>query len=231
MQDVSPLSNSTTIEIQDFAVFDLLRGHFYKNDGSFYHRAVLFLCGSIAGICALTATDPLEFVRIRLAMEKSFFTYSNSLHAFKVIYQKEGFFGFYKGYLAAIIGVMIYQGISFSLYTKSKERVHAMDPSKYQKWYVDFFLGGMSAVGQIIAYPLDILRKRMQGQALLVEKGELKAKQTYKELIRDIYSKEKGVLGFFKGVTLNLIKAPLASASAWTIKNFINRRLNKFYDF
>jgi hypothetical protein len=27
------------------------------------------------------------------------------------------------------------------------------------------------------------------------------------------------------------VKAPLASASAWTIKNFINRKLNKFYDF
>lgn len=32
-------------------------------------------------------------------------------------------------------------------------------------------------------------------------------------------------------MTLNLIKAPLASASAWTMKNIINRKLNSFYDF
>ena len=79
--------------------------------------------------------------------------------------------GFYKGYVAAIIGVFIYQGISFSLFTRSKELMKELDPSKYQKWYVDFLLGGFSALGQIVAYPFDILRKRMQGQALLVEKG------------------------------------------------------------
>jgi hypothetical protein len=185
----------------------------------------------MAGICAVTSTDPLEFVRIRLAMEKSAFTYTNSLHAFALIYRKEGFLGFYKGYAAAVVGVMIYQGISFSIYARSKEWMMKVDPAKYHKWYVDFLLGGLSAVGQIVAYPLDILRKRMQGQALLINKGELKSKQNYKELINDIYSKERGIRGFYKGVTLNIIKAPLASASAWTIKNFINRRLNKFYDF
>ncbi len=82
--------------------------------------------------------------------------------------------------MAAVIGVIIYQGISFSLYTKTKEMMKELDPSQYQKWYVDFVLGALSAVGQIIAYPLDILRKRMQGQALLVEKGLLNGKQTYK---------------------------------------------------
>lgn len=101
-------------------------------------------------------------------MERSAFTYSNSLHAFELIYKKEGFLGFYKGYSAAVVGVVIYQGISFSLFTKTKEWMKEVDPSKYQKWYVDFLLGGFSAIGQIIAYPLDILRKRMQGQALLI---------------------------------------------------------------
>lgn len=152
-------------------MFDWLRGRFYKNDGSFLQKTILFFCGSFAGICALTATDPLEFVRIRLAMEKSVFTYSNSLHAFSVIYQREGFLGFYKGYTAAILGVVIYQGIAFSLYTRTKEKMLELDPKKYKKWYVDFVIGGFSAVGQIIAYPFDILRKRMQGQALLIEKG------------------------------------------------------------
>lgn len=75
----------------------------------------------MSGLCALTATDPLEFVRIRLAMEKTDFTYTHSLHAFKVIYKNEGFLGFYKGYGAASIGVIIYQGIAFSLYTMLKE--------------------------------------------------------------------------------------------------------------
>jgi hypothetical protein len=65
----------------------------------------------------------------------------------------------------------------------------------------------------------------------LIQKGLLLQKHSYKELISEIYSKENGIRGFYKGVTLNLIKAPLASASAWTMKNIINRELNKFYDF
>jgi hypothetical protein len=31
-------------------------------------KAILFLCGAFSGITALTCTDALEFVRIRLAM-------------------------------------------------------------------------------------------------------------------------------------------------------------------
>lgn len=91
--------------------------------------------------------------------------------------------------------------------------------------------GGVSAIGQIVAYPLDILRKRMQGQALLISKGTLKEKQTYFELCKYIYQYEKGIKGFYKGITLNLIKAPLGSASIWTMKNFMNRKLNRLYDF
>ena len=123
MQDVSACCHCTFSLTQDFAVFDFLRGIFYKSDGTAWHRVALFMSGSVAGVCALTATDPLEFVRIRLAMEKSSFTYSNSLNAFAVIYRNEGFLGFYKGYQAAVVGVVIYQGISFSLYTKSKEMI------------------------------------------------------------------------------------------------------------
>jgi solute carrier family 25 protein 42 len=95
--------------------------------------------------------------------------------------------GFYKGYGAAIVGVIIYQGIAFSLFTKAKERIKLLNPDIYNKWYVDFGLGGLSAVGQIIAYPFDILRKRMQGQVLLIEKGQLAAKQNYSQLINAIY--------------------------------------------
>jgi hypothetical protein len=43
-------------------------------------------------------------------------------------------------------------------------------PESYSRWYVDFVIGGLSAVGQLAAYPFDVLRKRMQGQKLLFHK-------------------------------------------------------------
>jgi solute carrier family 25 protein 42 len=42
---------------------------------------------------------------------------------------------------------------------------------------------------------------------------------------------EGGIKGFYKGISLNLLKAPLASATAWAVKNNLNRKLDKNYDF
>ena len=52
----------------------------------------------------------------------------------------------------------------------------------------------------------------------------------YKELVLSIYKKEGLFKGFYKGLSLNMVKAPLASATAWTVKNNLNRRMDKNYD-
>ena len=61
-------------------------------------------------------------------------------------------------------------GFSFFIFTSMKEKVKIKNSNLYSKWYIDFLLGGLSAFGQVMAYPFDILRKRMQGQFLLYEK-------------------------------------------------------------
>jgi hypothetical protein len=101
-------------------------------------------------------------------MEKDTFSYHNNVNAFKTIFEREGFTGFYQGYAAAAIGIVIYHGCSFFMFTKMKEKVKQRWPDSYSKWYVDFLIGGLSAMGQLIAYPFDVLRKRMQGQKLLL---------------------------------------------------------------
>ena len=103
-------------------------------------------------------------------MEKDTFTYKNNTSAFVMIFQREGLFGFYQGYGAAACGIFIYHGCSFFIFTKLKEYVKRKFPDNYSKWYVDFTLGGISAVGQLVAYPFDVIRKRMQGQNLLLDK-------------------------------------------------------------
>jgi solute carrier family 25 protein 42 len=86
--------------------------------------------------------------------------------------------------------------------------------------------GGVSAFGQILGYPLDIIRKRMQGQHLLFQKKEIERISNYKELISQIWQKEGFIRGFYKGISLNMIKAPLATATAWTVKNHLNRLMD-----
>ena len=103
-----------------------------------------------------------------------------------------------------------------------KEKVKQRWPSNYSKWYIDFAIGGLSAAGQLIAYPFDVLRKRMQGQKLLQHKGELTELSNYSTLIKNIRLNEGGIVGCYKGLSLNLIKAPLSLATAWTVKNHMN---------
>ena len=122
-------------------------------------------------------------------MERDNFSYKNNLNAFRSVYTKEGFLGFYKGYTASIFGIFIYHGFSFFIFTTLKEKVKSVNADLYAKWYVDFALGGVSALGQIMAYPFDIVRKRMQGQFLLYEKKEIDSIMNYRSLIQSIFRK------------------------------------------
>lgn len=38
-------------------------------------------------------------------------------------------------------------------------------------------------------------------------------------------------MGFYKGLSINLIKGPLATGTVWTVKNFLNRSIDKAYDY
>ena len=113
-------------------------------------------------------------------MEKNNFSYNSNSHAMKMILEREGFFGFYRGYGASVTGIFLYHGSSFFIFKKLKEYIQVYYPSSYKKWYIDFLVGGVSSLGQLMAYPFDVLRKRMQGQHLLYEKKEIAAKQNYR---------------------------------------------------
>lgn len=40
----------------------------------------------------------------------------------------------------------------------------------------------------------------------------------------------EGIRSFYKGMTVNFLKAPLSLAISWTVKNNLNRLLDKAYD-
>lgn len=42
--------------------------------------------------------------------------------------------------------------------------------------------------------------------------------------------RKEGLRSFYKGLTVNLIKAPISLAISWTVKNWVNRMLDDKYD-
>jgi len=111
--------------------------------------------------------------------------------------------------------------------------------------------GGLSGlVAQTIAYPLEVTRRRMQTIGIVptsgvdaavdaVGKGSTRCKaaeaaiRTVKPatppsmaaIVRELYA-EQGILGFFKGVTLNWFKGPIAFAISFTIFDSIQSTLS-----
>jgi solute carrier family 25 protein 42 len=124
----------------------------------------------------------------------------------------------------------LYHGISFFVFTSVKQWVKEHNPDNFKKWYIDFLCGGLSACGQVFGYPIDIIRKRMQAQSLLLQKNKITKIVNYRELITSIWNHEGFIKGFYKGISLNAIKGPLALATSWTIKNKVNRLLDSNYD-
>jgi hypothetical protein len=120
-------------------------------------------------------------------MEKENFTYKNNIEAFSKIFKNEGFLGFYRGYIASICGIVVYHGTSFFVFTSVKQWVKEHNPDNYKVWYIDFLCGGLSSCGQVFGYPIDIIRKRMQAQCLLLQKKKIAKISNYRELIISIW--------------------------------------------
>ena len=74
-QSVPVRCHRMCVSNQDFACFDFLRKRFYNRKDGKKSKLVLFMCGAISGAAAMSSTLALDFMRIRMAMEKDRFSY------------------------------------------------------------------------------------------------------------------------------------------------------------
>ncbi|XP_070323820.1 mitochondrial adenyl nucleotide antiporter SLC25A24-like isoform X2 [Odocoileus virginianus] len=173
-----------------------------SSDGAKIGIIERFISGSLAGATAQTCIYPMEVIKTRLAVGKTG-QYSGIIDCGKQLLKQEGARAFFKGYIPNLLGIIPYAGIDLCVYEHLKNRwleQHArgsLDPG------IVILLGCSTlshACGQMASFPLNLVRTRMQAQAL-----EEKRTTSMIQLIQDIYNKE-GKRGFFRGVTPNIIK-------------------------
>jgi len=139
----------------------------------------------------------------------------------------EGPQSLFRGIAPTLLGIGIYSGISFCVYFGSKEIVGHQGASQY------FYFGAISGLaGQLAAYPLDVVRKRMQAYGFIEKvsaykstdgKQQLKGWVSFFKMIVRI----EGFRGLFKGFSMNLVKAPVAAGVVHTVNEFMNRFLTE----
>ncbi|GLT84724.1 hypothetical protein SLE2022_029400 [Rubroshorea leprosula] len=185
--------------------------------------------GACAGITAMSATYPMDLVRGRLTVqtENSPYQYRGMFHALSTVLREEGPRALYKGWVPSVIGVIPYVGLNFAIYESLKDWLVKSKPFGLAE---DSELGLITrlacgavagTVGQTIAYPSDVIRRRMQmagwSNAASVVTGDGKAPLEYSGMI-DAFRKTARYEGFgalYKGLVPNSVKVVPSLAIAF----------------
>ncbi|KAH7550167.1 hypothetical protein ACOSP7_024646 [Xanthoceras sorbifolium] len=187
--------------------------------------------GASAGIIAMSATYPMDMVRGRLTVqtEKSPRQYRGIFHALSTVLREEGPRALYRGWLPSVIGVVPYVGLNFAVYESLKDwliKSKAFGLVENNELSVTTRLAcGAAAgtVGQTIAYPLDVIRRRMQmvgwkdAASVVTGDGKSKAPLEYTGMV-DAFRKtvrHEGFGALYKGLVPNSVKVVPSIAIAF----------------
>ncbi|KAJ0169376.1 hypothetical protein K1T71_014963 [Dendrolimus kikuchii] len=170
------------------------------------HPILHLVAGSLAGVTSQSATYPLDLARARMAVTNAQ-EYRTLRAVFVKVIRTEGVSTLYRGYPATVLGVIPYAGVSFFTYDTLKHK-YLEHFGKPQNALVNMMFGGAAgALAQTASYPLDIVRRRMQ-TARRTSNGQY-LYSTIGATLRIVYTSE-GWRGFFKGLSMNWVKGPIA---------------------
>ncbi|XP_043528199.1 mitochondrial coenzyme A transporter SLC25A42 isoform X3 [Frieseomelitta varia] len=183
-----------------------------------------FLAGSLAGITSQGITYPLDLMRARMAVTQKT-EYKTLRQTFVRIYVEEGILAYYRGFNATMLGVIPYAGCSFFTYDLLRNLL-AVYTVTIPGFSTSLIFGAIAgAVAQTSSYPLDIVRRRMQTSAI---HGPINSQHyhTISSTITKIY-KEEGIMAFYKGLSMNWVKGPIAVGISFATHDTIRDALRK----
>lgn len=181
----------------EFLFYEIFKSTLIDKSNSNNFSAKL-LCGALTGITANTLTYPMDLLKTILSVQLNPRHYQKGITGHvKIIYRKEGIFGFYKGWFTTMIGIAPYIAIKMATFDALKSRYL---PNKDAAHFdlLNFSFGAIAGVVSMTStYPLDLIKRKMQ----LI--GVNKHARTYQSLMHCINSImiHEGPRGFFKGLT------------------------------
>lgn len=153
--------------------------------------------------------------------------YRGIAHAARTIVAEEGLVALWRGWLPSVIGVIPYVGLNFCVYETLKDAVLRYSGGKDEREIpvmTRLACGALAGTtGQTIAFPLDVVRRRMQmsgwaGAAALHGADPSHASAVAYRGMTDCFTRtvrEEGVRALFKGLWPNYIKVVPSIAIAF----------------
>jgi len=183
-----------------------------------------FLCGSLAGGISQTVIYPLEVLKTRLALRRTG-EYNGVFDCAKQLYRREGFRVFYRGYIPNLLGILPYAGIDLAVYETLKRRYlqhNSSEGSSPPALSLLTFGTFSSCCGQVAAYPLALVRTKLQSQAGL--NLNLPVEQTQAIGLFRYTVRTEGIKGLYRGIVPNFFKV----APAVSISYFVYERTREY---
>ncbi|BAT80252.1 mitochondrial thiamine diphosphate carrier 2-like isoform X1 [Vigna umbellata] len=188
--------------------------------------------GALSGAVSRTVTSPLDVIKIRFQVQleptsswallrKDLSTpskYTSMVQASKDIFREEGIRGFWRGNVPALLMVMPYTSIQFTVLHKlktfasgSSKTENHMNLSPYLSYMSGAIAGSAATVG---SYPFDLLR------TILASQGEPKVYPNMRTAFVDIVQ-TRGFQGLYAGLSPTLVEIiPYAALQFGTYDTF-----------
>lgn len=198
-----------------FAAYDFFKRRIRGDADRDLLMSERFLAGSLAGGVSQTVIYPMEVMKTRLALRKTN-EYSGIWDCAKKLYKHGGVTVFYRGYVPNLLGILPYAGIDLAVYETLKNKYLSRFGNTGDSVPPAFTLLACgtfsSCCGQVAAYPLALVRTKLQSQAGL--NLNLPKEQTHAIGLFRYIIKTEGVTGLYRGIVPNFCKvAPAVSIS------------------
>ncbi|KAI6382402.1 hypothetical protein MCOR25_000698 [Pyricularia grisea] len=146
---------------------------------------------------------------------------------------RSGLANFYRGFSPTMLGMLPYAGMSFLTHDTCGDILRRPFLAKWTtlpqpenatpgkpaplRYWAELLSGGIAGlVSQSVSYPLEVIRRRMQVGGAVGDGRRLRIAET-----AGLIMKEKGVRGFFVGLTIGYVKVvPMAAVAFYTYERF-----------
>lgn len=188
-----------------------------------------FVAGGLAACIAVTVTNPIELVKIRMQLQGELSSsvqriYKNPLQGMAVIFKNEGIRGLQKGLVAAYIYQICLNGSRLGFYEPMRGFLNKTfypdeEPHKVQNATINVLSGATSGIiGAIFGSPLFLVKTRLQSYSDFIKIGEQTHYTGVWNGLRTIYVKE-GFKGLFRGVDAAILRTGAGSSVQLPIYN------------
>lgn len=188
--------------------------------------------GAASGAVSRTVTSPLDVIKIRFQVQleptsswallrkelHGTSKYTGMLQAAKDIFKEEGLPGFWRGNVPALLMVMPYTAIQFTVLHKLKTLAAGSSKAEYiihLSPYLSYISGAAAGCAATVgSYPFDLVR------TLLASQGEPKVHPNMRSAFVDIF-KNRGFRGLYAGLSPTLVEIiPYAGLQFGTYDTF-----------